>query len=57
MKVTFELSPKDIHYFRERLKRIRQSLEKTDESVVLRGAENMMREARASESNVQGADK
>ena len=49
MKVTFELSPKDIHYFRERLKRIRQSLEKTDESVVLRGAENMMREARAAE--------
>ena len=49
MKVTFELSPRDIAYFRDRLKRIRESLDTTDEHVVLQGAESLMREARAVE--------
>jgi uncharacterized membrane protein YkvA (DUF1232 family) len=49
VKVTFELSPKDILYFRERLKRIRESLDTTDERTVLKGAESLMKEARAAE--------
>jgi hypothetical protein len=40
MKVSFELSPSDIRFFRDRLKQVRSS----DESVVLDGAANVVQE-------------
>ena len=49
MKVSFELSAKDIRYFRERLKKIRSSLDTKDEEPILNGAESMMEEARESD--------
>ena len=49
MKVSFELSKRDIAYFRERLKRIRNNLDTSDEGPILEGAEKMMDEARAAE--------
>ncbi len=49
MKVSFELSPKDIRYFRERLKQVRTRRDPNDEAPILRGAESMMAEARAAE--------
>ncbi len=49
MKGSFELSPKDIRYFRERLKQVRAGRDPDDEAPILRGAENMMKEARAAE--------
>ncbi len=49
MKVSFELSPKDIRYFRERLKQVRAGRDPDDEGPILRGAENMMAEARAAD--------
>ncbi|MGH0029837.1 MAG: YkvA family protein [Myxococcota bacterium] len=48
MKVSFELSNRDLAYFRDRLKRIRKSLDTGDERRVLRGATSMMQEARDS---------
>ena len=48
MKVSFELSNRDLTYFRDRLKRIRKSLDTGDERKVLRGAKSMMQEARDS---------
>lgn len=49
MKVSFELSARDIAYFRERLKRVRESLDESDEKRILEGAHRMMEEARAAE--------
>jgi len=49
VKVSFELSAKDIRYFRERLKKIRSSLDTDDEEPILHGAETMMDEARAAD--------
>ena len=49
MKVTFELSNRDIGYFRDRLKRIRSSLDTSDEAPILKGARDMMIEAREAE--------
>lgn len=49
MKVSFELSARDIAHFRERLKRIRANLDTSDEGPVLEGAEKLMAEARAAE--------
>jgi len=49
MKVSFELSARDIAYFRERLKRIRTHRDPGDEQPVIEGAESMMKEARSAE--------
>lgn len=49
MRVSFELSARDVNYFRERLKLVRQSLDQTDEKRILAGAERMIQEARAAE--------
>lgn len=49
MKVSFELSDKDIRYFRDRLKRIRESLEDREEGPILQGAARMMAQAREAE--------
>ena len=49
MKVSFELSPKDIRYFRERLKQVRSGRDPEDEDPILRGAKSMIEEARAAE--------
>jgi hypothetical protein len=45
MKVSFELSPKDIRFFRERLKSVRAGEGVHDESVVIHGAADMVKEA------------
>jgi len=45
MKVSFELSPSDIRYFRERLKQVRASDGARDEAVVIRGAASLVEEA------------
>ena len=45
MKVTFELSPRDLGYFRERLKTVRTSREPGDEAPILEGAETLLKEA------------
>jgi len=45
MKVTFELSPSDVAYFRDRLKSIRTSREPGDEAPILKGAEALIQEA------------
>jgi len=45
MKVSFELSPRDIRYFRERLKEVRDSAGATNESLIISGAEDLIREA------------
>lgn len=49
MKVSFELSPRDMTYFRERLKVVRNSVDREDEGPILEGAEQMMADARASD--------
>ena len=49
MKVSFELSPKDIRYFRDRLKQVREGDGSRNESAVIRGAANLMKEAIAAE--------
>ena len=41
MKVSFELSPNDIRYFRERLQRVREGSSAHDEATVIRLAENL----------------
>jgi uncharacterized membrane protein YkvA (DUF1232 family) len=45
MKVSFELSPKDVRYFRERLKRVRQGEGASDEATVIRLAKELVEEA------------
>jgi uncharacterized membrane protein YkvA (DUF1232 family) len=45
MKVSFELSPRDIRFFRDRLKQVRASDSATDERVVIRGAMDLVEEA------------
>jgi uncharacterized membrane protein YkvA (DUF1232 family) len=47
LKISCELSPRDITYFRERLKRVRGSLGPGDEGRILEGAARMIEEARA----------
>lgn len=49
MKVSFELSPSDLRYFRERLHQARKSAGAGDERLVIRGAEDMLREVVAAE--------
>jgi uncharacterized membrane protein YkvA (DUF1232 family) len=45
MKVSFELSPRDIRFFRDRLKQVRSSDSASDESVVIQGAVDLVDEA------------
>jgi uncharacterized membrane protein YkvA (DUF1232 family) len=45
MKVSFELSPRDIRFFRDRLKQVRASDSSSNESVVIRGAVDLVKEA------------
>jgi uncharacterized membrane protein YkvA (DUF1232 family) len=45
MKVSFELSPRDIRFFRDRLKQVRASDSSSDESVVIQGAVDLVDEA------------
>lgn len=49
MKVSFELSPKDVRYFQERLRRVRAQGESRDEQRVIREAGRLVRNARAAE--------
>ena len=49
MKVSFELSPRDIRFFRERLKKVRASESSSNERVVIRGAMDLVEEAIAAE--------
>ena len=46
MKVSFELSPRDIAYFRSQLKTVRNSLGDHDEDEIVEGAKRLMDEAR-----------
>ena len=45
MKVTFELSPRDLDYFRSRLKTVRTSRGPGDEETILEGAKTLLKEA------------
>ena len=45
MKVSFELSPRDLRYFRERLARVRAGKGSSDEETVIRLAEELLTEA------------
>ncbi len=45
MKVSFELSPRDIRFFRDRLKQVRASDNVAKEAAVIRGAANLVQEA------------
>ncbi|MBW2715565.1 MAG: DUF1232 domain-containing protein [Deltaproteobacteria bacterium] len=45
MKVSFELSKRDIRFFRDRLKQVRASDASKDEEVVIRGAIDLVKEA------------
>jgi uncharacterized membrane protein YkvA (DUF1232 family) len=47
LRVSFDLSPSDIAYFRERLKRIRVNLDPRDEGRILEGASKLIEQARA----------
>jgi len=49
VKVSFELSPRDMRYFRERLKTVRSGTEDRDEGTVIRLANELVEEAVASE--------
>jgi len=49
VKVSFELSPRDIRYFRDRLERIRSGQGARDEETVIRSAEKLVGEAVAAE--------
>jgi uncharacterized membrane protein YkvA (DUF1232 family) len=49
MKVNFELSPKDIRYFRDRLRHVRNRYGEKDESRVLRRAASLVQKARDAE--------
>ncbi len=45
MKVSFELSPRDLRYFRERLKRVREGDRARDEETVIRLANQLVEDA------------
>jgi uncharacterized membrane protein YkvA (DUF1232 family) len=45
MKVSFELSPRDIRFFRDRLKQVRAGDSSSNESAVIRGAVELVEEA------------
>ncbi len=45
MKVSFELSPRDIRFFRERLKQARAGASSSNEQAVIRGAMDLVEEA------------
>jgi len=45
VKVSFELSPRDIRYFRERLERVRSGQSASDEDTVIRLAKELVEEA------------
>jgi len=45
MKVSFELSPRDIRFFRERLKQVRAGDSSSNEQAVIRGAMDLVEEA------------
>ena len=49
MKVSFELSPRDIRYFRERLQRVRAGGGARDEDTVIRLARELFEQAAAAE--------
>jgi uncharacterized membrane protein YkvA (DUF1232 family) len=49
MKVSFELSPRDIRYFRERLRLVREGEGARDEATVIRLAAKLVTEASAAE--------
>ena len=49
MKVSFELSPRDIRYFRDRLKSVRVSDGRRDEEAVMGHAAKLVTEARAAD--------
>ncbi len=49
MKVSFELSPRDMRYFRERLKRVRHAEGARDEDAVIRLTKKLVEEAVAAE--------
>lgn len=49
MKVSFELSPRDIKYFRDRLRQVREGEAARDEDVVIQLASEMTTEAREAE--------
>ena len=49
MKVSFELSLRDIRYFRERLREVRRSGAASDEPSIISGAEDLIREALVAE--------
>jgi uncharacterized membrane protein YkvA (DUF1232 family) len=46
VKITFELKPKDIRYFRDRLKQVRKSDSEREEDVVISGAAQLVVDAR-----------
>ena len=49
MKVSFELSPRDIRFFRDRLKEVRAGDSASNEEAVIRGAVDLVKEAIDSE--------
>jgi uncharacterized membrane protein YkvA (DUF1232 family) len=49
VKVSFELSPRDVKYFRDRLRQVRSGEGARDEENVIRLAEELTEEARAAE--------
>lgn len=49
MKVSFELSPRDMRYFRDRLKIAREGADRSDEAEIIRLARRLVTEAVASE--------
>jgi uncharacterized membrane protein YkvA (DUF1232 family) len=49
MRVTFELSERDLRYFRQTLKNVKRSIQAADELVVIDGAEALVKEV------IQGA--
>ncbi len=49
MKITFELSAKDIRYFRDRLKKIREGGSSREEPIVIQGAAKLVGDALATE--------
>jgi hypothetical protein len=50
IKVSFELAPRDIKYFRQRLKRSRESRAEEDEELVITSAAGFVKDAVATES-------
>lgn len=50
MKITFELSDKDLKYFRQLLQKVRQGENAANEEVVLREAETLLEQVRRAEA-------